>query len=297
MAKKNKFYRHIIYYAVVAAQKVFSALPYRLGFSFGGTIGKITYHVLLKERKRTLTHLRTAFGDEKSVAEYESIGKRMFEHYGKTIAELGLIKKIILNIDERVRFEGLHHVDEALKAGKGAIIVMAHFGNWELMGAALAFKGYPCHAIARRIYFEKYNRLLSDFRATMKVRTIYRDESPKTMLKALKSNGIVGFAVDQDIDSVESVFVDFFGRPAYTATAPVRFAMLSGAPLIPSFIVREGMNHRILVQPPVPIDNTGNREEDVKVTTQRWVRIQEDFIRRYPHFWVWNHRRWKTSPK
>jgi len=293
---KKKFYRPLLYWLLISAQKIFMFLPYRWGFSFGGTMGRLAFYALPKEREKTLSHLRFAFGNEKTEREYYEIAKQVFDHYGKTAAELCLIDKLIKHFDDYVTTSGYENLDRGLAGGRGIIIATAHFGNWEIMGGYSALKGYPLTVIARKIYFEKYDKLLVGTREKMKVKVIYRDESVKSMLGVLRHNGILGFLVDQDIDSIEGVFVNFFNKHAYTAVAPVRFALASGAPLVPAFVIREGMRHHIIVEPPIELTVTGDKEEDIRVNTQKWVAIQEKYIRRYPHMWVWNHRRWKTSP-
>jgi KDO2-lipid IV(A) lauroyltransferase len=295
MAKK-KFHRYILFYCLIVVQKLFSLLPYKVGFSFGGNAGKLAFHLLTKEKNKTLNHLRMAFGKEKSEKEIHRIGEAVFEHYGRMLAELALIDKIIPRFDDFVRASGYENFDKALAAKKGVVVTIAHFGNWEIMGGYTAMKGYLCTVIARRIYFEKYDRLLVNLRKKLKMENIYRDESPKKMLGVLKKNRMLGFVVDQDVESVEGVFVNFFGCPAYTPTAPVRFAVASGAALLPVFMIREGMRHHMIVEPAIELVDTGNKEEDIRTNTQKWVTIQEKYIRKYPHLWVWNHKRWKTTP-
>jgi KDO2-lipid IV(A) lauroyltransferase len=293
---KKKFYRPLLAYFLLGVRRFFLFFPYRVGFGFGAFIGKMCFYLLGKERKKMLSHLRFAFGQEKSDAEITAIVKNVFTHYGKMVAELALLDKLIPRFDDYVSYEGYEHLDAGLRAGKGVIITTAHFGNWEIMGGYSTLKhGYPLTVIAKRIYYEKYDRLLVSTRNKMNVKTIYRDDSVKAMLGVLRKNGILGFVVDQDVDAVDGVFVNFFNRPAYTPVAPVRFAMASGAPIIPAFVVRKGMKHHIIVEAPIKLRLTGNKEEDLKVNTQAWVSIQEQYIRRYPDQWVWNHRRWKTQ--
>jgi lauroyl/myristoyl acyltransferase len=52
----------------------------------------------------------------------------------------------------------------------------------------------------------------------------------------------------------------------------------------------------MIVGEAIELTDTGNKEEDVRTNTQKWVTIQEKYIRQYPHLWVWNHKRWKTAP-
>ncbi len=295
MAKK-KFYRPILYYLLITVKTLFSFLPYRLGFWFGGTLGKLSFRLLSKERKKTLTHLNYAFGDSKSHAELQKIGLAMFENYGRMAAELALYKKLVANIDEFVTIEGREHLDQALSRGDGVIGIVSHFGNWEYLGGTLALKGYKGSVIARRIYYEKYDKMLVSIRNRFGEKTIYRDRSAKEILKTLRQNHILGFVVDQDVENIDGVFVNFFGKPAFTPSAPVRLSLASGAPLLPLFILRQGMKHRIFIEPAMELTETGDKEKDIITNTQKWVTIQEKWIRQYPEQWVWNHKRWKTQP-
>lgn len=286
----------MLYSILLGVRALLHLFPYTLGFKIAGDLGKFTFHVLDKEKKKTLSHLEMAFDREKDQKDLMKIGESVFEHYGQTLFELAMLDRIIPRFDDFVYATGYENFDKGLKAGKGVICTIAHFGNWEIMGGYTAMKGYPCVVIARKIYYEKYDKLLVDIRNRMKVETIYRTDSVREMLKVLKHNRMLGFVVDQDVDSVEGVFVNFFGRPAFTPIAPVRFATLTGAPIIPVFIVREGMRHHMIVEPAIEMTQTDNKEEDIKTNTQKWVAIQEKYIRQYPHLWVWNHKRWKTVP-
>lgn len=295
MAKK-KFYRPILVWIFLIVRGFFMLFPLRFGFSFGGTIGKLCYHLLAKERNKMIRHLRMAFGDTKTDAEFHRIAKANFEHYGQTLAELALVDKIVPRINEYVRTTGFDHFTDTYRS-RGAIVIVAHFGNWELMGAYGALNGHPMTVIAREIYYDKYNALLVGLRKKLGVKTIYRDNSPKEMLRAFKASKILVIVGDQDVEDLDGVLVDFFGRPAYTPVAPVRFAQVTGAALIPAFMIREGMKHHMIVEPPIVFKDTGNKDEDVRRHTQEWVAIQEKYIRQYPHLWVWNHKRWKTAEK
>lgn len=271
-----------------------SVMPYRCVAGLGAFLGRAVWRLLPRERRKTLEHLRLAFGAEKDLGELQGIGRRTFEHYGVLIAEWVKIGHLISHLDEFFVTEGYAHLDAAFAKGRGIVIVAAHFGNWELMAGHASLKGYPCSVVARKIYFDKYNQLLTSMRRRMNLETIYRTENPRRMLEALRQNRMVGFVVDQAIVGVEAVQTRFFGHPAWTPVAPVRFAQVSGAPLIPAFIVREGLRHRIIVEPPIALVRSGDRRADLLANTQAWVDVQERFIRRYPHLWVWNHRRWKS---
>jgi KDO2-lipid IV(A) lauroyltransferase len=118
------------------------------------------------------------------------------------------------------------------------------------------------------------------------------------MLRILKDNQILGILADQDVDSIEGVFVDFFGKPTFTPSAPVKIAMVSGAPIVPAFMVWNGRTYDFFVDEPIYVEKTEgmDKTEALKYYTQRWTKILESYIMKYPDQWVWMHRRWKTQP-
>ena len=294
MAKK-KFYRPLLVWFFLAVRGFFMLFPFSVGFAFGGFIGRLCYHLLTKERQKMHRHLKLAF-PEKSDEEIQKIAKANFEHYGQTLAELSLIDKILPHINDIVRTTGFHHFPDAYK-NEGAIVLVAHFGNWELMAGYGTANGHPMTVIAREIYYEKYNQLLVGLRNKLGVKTIYRDNSPKEMLRAFKQSKVLVIVGDQDVEDLDGVMVDFFGRPAHTPVAPVRFAQVTGASIVPAFLIREGRKHHLVVEPPIRVPKESNTPEDIKRFTQQWVSLQEKYIRQYPHLWVWNHKRWKTAER
>jgi KDO2-lipid IV(A) lauroyltransferase len=129
-------------------------------------------------------------------------------------------------------------------------------------------------------------------------RTIYQDEAVRQIHAHLKAGEIVGFLPDQDRDNVRGIFVDFFGRPAYTSVAPVKFAMSSGAPILPVFMVRVPGNRYKLVLGNLikPRIEDGDRTASIRKYTEAWMKDFDAVIRRYPEQWGWMHDRWKTKP-
>jgi KDO2-lipid IV(A) lauroyltransferase len=295
---KFKFRRYYLYYLGRCLAFLFYAIPLSVGLSIAGLLGRAAFGVLWKYRRTTVDNLKAAFGNEKSEAEIRSIALKVFENAAKVAVELVNFPKINeSNIDRYVRMENSGIVDASFKAGRGTIKLTAHFGNWELLAMTLRVKGYPGVAVGKKIYFKKYDKYLNSLRRIHDVNVIDREQSPRAFLRVLKSNRILGILADQDVDSVDGVFVNFFGRSAYTPVGPVALAKATGAAIVPAFIVREGLHHRFFVEKPVELVDTGNREADMLVNTQRWSDVVESYIRRYPDQWVWMHRRWKTKPE
>ncbi len=293
---KFKFRRYYLYYLGRFFALIFYIIPLGIGLRIAKILGRIAFWALPRYRNITIENLRIAFGGEKSEAEIRTIARKVFENLGKNAVELVNFPKINKrNFRKFVRLKNRAALDRAFEKGKGVIIITAHFGNWELLAAGFRLEGYPGVTVGRKIYFDRYDRFLNDLRKTHDVQVIYRDESPRKMLKVLKDNRILGIVADQDMDAVEGVFVDFFGHPAYTPTGPAALAKASGASLVPAIIVRKNGRHVLMVEEAVELADTGDKEKDLVENTRRWSSVIESYIRRYPEQWVWMHRRWKTK--
>lgn len=293
---KFKLRRYYLYYlARVSAFKVY-LLPRSVSLALARIAGLGAFFLAVKYRNIALDNLRSAFGPIKSDAEIEKIARGVFINIAKNAVELVNLPKISAsNIDSLVSIEGRGILDGELAKGRGVIVVTGHIGNWELMPVTLRIKGYAGAVIGRRIYFDRYDGYLNSLRKVHGVEIIYRDDSPRKILKVLKSNGVLGIVADQDVDSVDGVFVEFFGRSAYTPLGPVALAKATGASLIPAFMIREGHGHKLIFEKPVELIDTGNKDADGAENTKRWSNVVEAYIRKYPEQWVWMHRRWKTK--
>lgn len=296
---KRKLRRDLLYISARIAAFPLYLLPLRIGVELGAFFGKIAYYILPRERKKALAHLRLAFRGEKSEREIASIAGKLFSNLGRNALEWINYKKLSKNwFINNIRAEGRENIDRAHTRGKGVIFLISHFGNWEFMGFYLAQTGYAGPSIAKKFYIEGFDKLLVKMRRDMGVGVVYREDSPKEILRTIKNNGYVGILADQDIRDVEGVFVDFFGKPAYTATGPVKLVRRTGAALIPVFLVREGnLKYTFIAEKEIEFESSGDDDKDLIRDTQEWTKLIESYIRRYPDHWVWMHRRWKTRPE
>jgi len=294
---KIKTRRYYIYYAAKISLYIVRLVPRNISLMAADLMGRAAFKFLDKYRDKTVSNLDEVFSDDHEAN--LRIARDVFRNLAKNGADW--IKMSALSKEGVSRLvtetEGLENLDGALAKGKGVIIAASHFGNWELMPIFIKLRGHYGEVIARRLYFHKYDEFITGLRRRFGVPIIYRDESPKKILKVLKDGGILGILADQDVDSIDGVFVDFFGKPAYTPTAPVKLGMATGAPLIPAFMIRKNDNtFKLVVEKPITIPGEKGSEEEVKKYTQAWTDVLEKYVRRYPEQWVWLHPRWKTKP-
>jgi Kdo2-lipid IVA lauroyltransferase/acyltransferase len=296
---KKKPYRIFLYLFLRVVAGLVYILPRPIALGLARNLSHFAYGFIHRQREKTIENLRRAFSSEKSEQEIQAIAKKVFENFALTGVEILQAPKFNRETFLEI-VDGADEVcavyDSILAEGKGLLSITAHIGNWELLGGFVAFSGYPLSVLARRIYYEPYNKWIVGIRSGLKMKTIYRDDSSRQILKILERNEIVGLLPDQDMDRLKGIFVPFFGRPAYTAIAPVRLSITSGAPILPNFLVRtKGDRYRVLMGKPIrPIPGV-SRDEAVQRMTEDWMSQFEKVIREYPEQWGWMHNRWKTQ--
>lgn len=294
---KHKPYRFLIYLLLELVRHFFLILPRPVGIRLGRFLGYLVYLILFQVRAKTIRHITEVFGHEKSSREIQRIARSVFIHLAESAVDVFRFPRLNRRIIGRlVKLDGgTETLDRALSRDKGVIVLTGHIGNWELLASYFRFLGYPGCLVGRKIYYEPYDRVLVSLRRGGLVSTLYRDESPRRILEELRNNHVVGMSADQDIDSLDGVFVSFFGRPAWTPIAPARLAWASGAAIVPAFMIHEQDHYRLFIEDPIWPDEGTPKEEAIRNMTERWCRIVERYVRLFPDQWVWMHNRWKTK--
>jgi len=262
--------------------------------------GSLGFWLVPYQRNKIIENLRFAYGDAKNPAELKAIGRQVIGHMLQTAVDFFLFAR--LSRDKAASFvetgNAFSFCKDILQEGKGLIIMTAHMGNWELLAGIFGLQGFRGAVVGRRIYYEPYNRWIVGLRRSVGVETIYQDEAVRKIHQHLKAGEIVGLLPDQDMDKVRGIFVDFFGKPAYTSIAPVKFAMSLGAPMLPAFMVRlPGDRYKLILGKLIRPKMDGDRDAAVRKYTEAWMRSFEEVIRQYPGQWGWMHDRWKTKPE
>ena len=303
MSSFKKLRKNIKYTLLVAAIKVLLAviriLPRRVPMGIGAGLGALVFKLMKEERTKTFNNLTIAYGKEKTAAEIEAMAREVWVNLGKSVVEFAIKMK---QDDPETFFKDLEvrgnqHLQEAYQKGRGILGLISHMGCWEGTAMGIPMLGIPAYAIGKKLGNEKLNALLFESRGKKGVPTLARGSSYKTILRVLSENNLIGILIDQDTD-VRGVFVDFYGKPAFTPIGAAMLAMDSGAPVLPMFYLKKPDDTYVfIIEPEIPLVMTGNRRQDMEENTRRFHAVIEKYIKQYPTQWVWMHNRWKTTPE
>lgn len=182
---------------------------------------------------------------------------------------------------------GLAALRAAKAAGRGALIVSGHFGEWEAIRHVLRREGMETGALYRPNNNPYYEPI---FRAGIELggQPIIPKGAAgmRVMLRHLRAGGFMAILADQHLG--DGVLLDFLGRPARTTLSPAELSLRYDVPLVPAFAPREDGRRRIVIEAPIPASDPETMMAEFNARLGTWVR-------RHPEQWHWLHRRWKGT--
>lgn len=258
--------------------------------------GEILYFSGIR-RKIVETNLDIAFGKDQDKAERKRILRETYLNASTIMFEflyMHCMKKEELS--NYISVEGLDLIQEALKEKKGAVVAGNHFGNWEMVTAAISHFSEPIYVFTGMQKNKAVDDLINGIRRRFGTQTISKAKSAGfEMMKALKNNKPLGMAGDLNVPH-DNLFIDFFGKKAVVGQGLTTFTLRKNAPLL--FIWNErvsAMKYKGFVKR-IYYQTTGDAEIDRQQVAQLISNELEDKIRKNPGQYFWFNRRWKTRP-
>ncbi len=264
----------------------------RLGAAAGAFVGvRLGYR-----RGVTLDNLRNAFPewDDKRL---EDVLRGSYRSVGTSLFELMYLPKMSSDdVNNVCRVMNPELVQKVFSCGKGALMLTAHFGNWELFAQAFRTStGIPLHIIMKPQANKFVDERVNQWRTRLGNRIIPMD-SIREMLRLLRENKAVGIVADQTA-AKESISVPFFGREVPTYEGPAVLSLKTNTPLVAGFSVRqEDGTYKAWFEEIPSSDLTQFSPRNVAELTRRHVALTESVIRQHPEQWMWMHKRWKHVP-
>ena len=294
--KKNKtIQHHLEYYALNVTMFFLHLFPMNFSKKIGLILAEIAF-VLIPIRKKEIISSLTKSFPEKNQKEVLKIAKDVYKQFVITMVEIIYFPKMSRKeLKSFVNFENIYLVEEALKKGKGAIMLSAHYGNWELLAISFAQR-YPLSVVVAQQENLLVDKMIDDIRSGKGYNTIYKDKAPIGVLRALRKNEFVAILADQDAGS-QGVFVTYFFQKASTAKGPAVFALRAQCPIIVSFCIRQPDGRYFATFEEIELPEDIDNEKNIEIIMTKYSRLLEKNVRAHPSYWFWFHRRWKTKEK
>ena len=288
------------------AEATIARLPFRAGMWLSRFAGALGYYFAHTSRRIAIENLTRVYGEELSPKEIRIMVRRVFQNTVGTAIEYFILRRWSTEQLEAAFPEcakGIRQLETDVKAtGGGVVGLTAHHGNWEVLSLFVArFAPGLLVPIAKPAYYQRYQDFIDRLRREDGAEVIYNTESPRRIIRAVKKGQLLGILPDQDLRTNSGVFVDFFGKLAWTVTFPVGMARRLNVPMTYCVLVRDDATlqrrgyhfvYKGFFHPP----RTEDEQSDLQEGTAQWTRILESIVREDPDQWSWIYQRWKSTP-
>ncbi len=212
----------------------------------------------------------------------DGCARKTFQYFGKYLADFIRYRKLTpAGVRERVSIQGLEHLEAIRDSKRGALMLTAHCGNWELGGAFIASMGIPINAVVRPVPSPSLERVFNFFREQRGLKVIPLAHAGVGIVKALRRGEVVALVGDRDFTGNGRPRA-FFGRETSLPRGAAWFAHRLGIPIYLGFVTR-APDDTFLLRIHPPIDPADVQTEDE--IQARIVAVMEDTIARNPCQW------------
>jgi KDO2-lipid IV(A) lauroyltransferase len=193
------------------------------------------------------------------------------------------------------RVANLHLLDECHQRGKGTLVVLAHFGNWELLASLFGSKVNNLNVIAMPMRNPLVEKWLHSKRDATAVKTIYTKNALRGMLEALRKNEFTAILIDQSLRM--GTPAPFLGKTASTVRTAAGLVRKMKSTVLPVYALLQSDGsydiHLSIAEPPANENNDDEETIITKIQTQH-NDIISGWIKEHPEHWFgWFHRRFK----
>jgi KDO2-lipid IV(A) lauroyltransferase len=267
---------------VYALYGFFKVIPYEIASSIGGFVGR-TFGSFTKANEVAKKNLKLIF-PEMDNRETKKILKGMWDNLGRTAAELPHIASMPDGMFDK--YVEIKNAPENMKGG--ALLVSAHYGNFELAARAIKNMGIPIYLVHRPANNLLVNNLINNVRRRHKAKLIAKGVTGvRRMLQALKEGDSVGMLIDQKINT--GIDVPFLGHVARTTPLPATLIKKYNVPVYFLKMHRKKSCYfEVTISDPLMYKKTETSEEIMS----KMNNILEEWIKTSPEQWFWVHKRW-----
>ena len=274
---------------------ILGLLPLSAVQSIAGWLGQLVYKRFGFRRNIVQENVSNAF-PEMQESEREAIALGAFRSVAISFMELLWFSRMKeRDLRSMVRMEHGEMIREKLSKGKGAVLLTAHVGNWELISPAyLVLAGIPVDALYKPQSNRWIDRRIVERRTKFGNRLVPMGMGVREILGILQGGRSILIAADQSAP-MESIRMKFFGREVPVFQGPAAFCLKTRAPLIATYALREPDGSYRLTWREIPSEDLSYSDEAIRELTRRHLEETERVIRQYPDQWMWMHRRWKHA--
>lgn len=274
-------------FAYQLGSRVAGTVPEAVALRLGATAARALAYRDKPRRMMVERHLRRIHGPGLTGRALDRAVDHAFANYARYWVESFRLNQLTTaDLESRMSWQGIGHLEDSVEAGKGTIIALPHLGGWDLGGAWLCTVGYPLTVVVEPLDPPELFAWFTDFRRSLGMTVVpLGPDAGREVLRALRDNGVVCLLSDRDVGG-GGIEVEFFGERTTLPAGAVTLSLRTGARILPTAIYyTRGRGQTGVVRPPLPVERTGHLRDDVRAGTQALAYEMEALIRKAPEQW------------
>jgi KDO2-lipid IV(A) lauroyltransferase len=265
---------------------LFCLLPEPVMRRLGYGIGWMLSFVAPGRLRMAERHQRRVQGPD---ADVRKAARRVFGHYGRYWAEVfWMTPRRRDRVLKRTILDNIEILHAAVASDRGLVLALPHTGNWEAAGLRAAAEGARVLAVAEALPNERIVEWFTRMRYMMDIDIVIARKGGRVtrdLMARLQSGGTIALLSDRDLKG-RGIPVTLFGEKTTMPAGPAAMADRADADLIPVGVYfRRGAGHRFVMHPPIEIPDLPDRDERIRIGTERLGAVLEEIIRARPEQW------------
>lgn len=261
-------------------------------------IGDFLYKIVKMRRGLVEKNLALTF-PEKNISEIAAIARQVYRNQAENFIEVLRLPKIRTAEDATALFDidAVDFFSKTVGRQQGAVLVSAHYGNWELSALCVGLLKAPLSIVVKQLKNHALDRQINAWRAMRGNRIIYDWQALREGMRALKKGEILIMLGDQS-DSAGGFFTEFLGRSSSVFLGPAYLALKTRVPLFVGMSRKNDNGRYSFDFEEIDQAGLGTAKGDAEELARRYTKVIERYIYQHPEEWFWLHNRWKrTAPQ
>lgn len=278
----------LAYWQYRSAERVAMSLPENVGRRVFALAGAFAFRIAPGARRTVQSNLARVLGRDSRSPLVVSAAREAFGSYARYWYDSFRIRAIPPEeFRKRHGSVGLEHIEHALEGGRGAVLALPHLGNWDAAGHWLHALGHSMTAVAEELRPQRLYDLFLDHRRALGIGIVPLSDGRKVgekLVRLLEKNELIALVCDRDLKN-RGVEVTMFGEGRRMPAGPALLSLATGSPLLPCATYDTEDGWVVVINPPLEVEQTGDRRKDVVAMTQALAEEFERAIAAAPTQW------------
>ncbi len=279
---------------IIGLMSAASLIPLSWLQAIGSVCGRLYFVIHRKRRFVAECNIKHCF-PEMSEDEQAQLLWKNAEETGKWVCETPFawfskperaMKKTTIKNPEKLQ--------EAFDKKKGVVIIMPHYGNWEMMNYYLP-QNYPSGCMYKAAKSETLEKVITDSRERVGTKMFNVDMTGvRQALKHIKQGNLLVVLSDHIPERKAGVYAPFFGLPALTGKMTHTFVRPNKAEVLLVTATRKAKGAGFEIE---FHDVEGMDSKDSLAAATGLNKAIEKVVRKAPEQYQWLYKRFRRQPK